>query len=258
MKALASLTKLYFLGNVRRQAHLATLFLGVILLMLPAYVNAFSLGINAFERVSKDFGLTLINYFAIAMSILLASGSIPRDIENRSLYPILARPIHRYQYILAHFLAIVALLSLSLTFLGICMSVSLAAMTQTLDLSLFTAVIATFGQAAIVASVTMAASTVASPALAGTVGVFVFLIGSLPGAFVRFFLVEDRDSQLSANLATALKAALPNLSLFAMKDAVVHHVDYNPAYVPAIMVYAVVWVALSVLVAAVLFGRRDL
>ena len=76
MTTVLRLSRLYFLGKVRQQVHLATLFLGVILFMLPAYVNAFSLGVHAFERISKDFGLTLIHYFGMGLSILLASSSI--------------------------------------------------------------------------------------------------------------------------------------------------------------------------------------
>lgn len=252
------LTHLYFLGSVRRQVHLATLFLGAILFMLPAYINAFSLGINAFERVSKDFGLTLIGYFGIAMAILLASTSIPRDLENRSIYPVLARPVRRYQYLLAHYLALVALLACSYLFLGVCLSAAVSALTHELDLTLFIAVFTSFLQACVVAAITSAVSTVASPALAGTVGAFVFLVGSLPGAFIRFFLVEDRDNQFAAALATGLKSALPNLAVFSLKDPIVHHIPYNHSYVFALIGYALVWVALSQVLAGILFGRRDL
>lgn len=258
MRQVLLLTQLYLLGSIRRQVHLATLFLGVILLMLPAYVNAFSLGVNAFERVSKDFGLTLIGYFGIAMAILLACSSIPKDIENRSLYPILARPIQRYQYVLAHFLALIAQLAYSFVFLGACLIVALAALTRTIDLLILVAVFSSFVQCCVVAAITMAASTVASPALAGTIGAFVFLVGSLPGAFVRFFLVEDRDGSYAATLATALKAALPNLSIFSLKDPVVHNIPFNPSYLAAVTVYGFVWIVLALVGATILFGRRDL
>lgn len=252
------LTQLYFLGSVRRQVHLATLFLGVLLLMLPAYINAFSLGINAFERVSKDFGLTLIAYFGVAMAILLASTSLPSDIEKRSLYPVLARPVQRYQYILAHYLAVVFLLACSFLFLGACLSLSLFALAKSFDAMLFLAVFSSFLQSCVVAAITGAVATVASPALAGTFGAFVFLVGSLPGAFIRFFLVEDRDNQFAAALATGLKSALPNLSVFSLKDPIVHEIAFNPMYVVALVAYALVWIVLSLVLATILFGRRDL
>lgn len=258
MRKVLSLTKLYLLGSIRSQVHLATLFLGVILLMLPAYVNAFSLGINAFERVSKDFGLTVIGYFGIAMAILLASSSIPRDIERRIIYPILARPLSRLQYIVAHFLAVAVLLALSLFVLGVCITTSVSMMTQEIDLSVFIAIFMSYLQALIVAAACIAASTWASPALAGTFGAFVFLVGSLPGAFIRFFLVEDRDSQLSATLATGLKSLLPNLSVFSLKDPVVHGLPLNPYYIPSVTVYGILWIVCLLLFGGILFGRRDL
>lgn len=258
MSTVFDLAKLYFLGNIRRQVHLATLFLCGILLMLPAYVNAFSLGISAFERVSKDFGLTLIGYFGVGMAILISSGAIPKDAETRALYPILARPLRRGHYILAHYLAIVSLLGVSFFLLGCCMSISLSLLSKSLDLSVFTAIYASFLQAAVVSACCLTVSTVASPALAGTMGAFVFLVGSLPGAFIRFFLVEDRGSDFSAGLATALKACLPNLSLFALKDPIVHHLPIAPGYLPAITYYAAIWIALLMVCASILFGRRDL
>ena len=104
----------------------------------------------------------------------------------------------------------------------------------------------------------MATSTVASPALAGTVGAFVFLVGSLPGAFIRFFLVEDRDGSFAATIATALKSALPNLAVFSLKDAVVHSIPYSPLYLVASFFYALVWVLLALVVAGIFFGKRDL
>lgn len=258
MRTIKALTKLYFLGSLRRQAHLATLFIGVILLMLPAYINAFSLGVNAFERVTKDFGLTIIAYFGVGMALLLASTSIPKDLENRAIYPVLARPINRMEYILAHLLATLILLLASVLFLGGCLSLALSAMTRTFDPRFFLAILALFLQLSIVASLTMAVSTVASPALAGTFGAFVYLVGSLPGAFIRFFLVEDRGGGFSASLATGLKSILPNLSLFNLKDAIVHEIPLDPAYVPAVIAYAFLWIALSLVLATTLFGKKDL
>lgn len=249
---------MYFLGSVRRQTHLATLFMAVVLLMLPSYINAFSLGLSAFERVAKDFGLTLINYFGVGMAIVLSASSIPKDLETRSLYPILARPMSRSQYILAHFLATAVLLLFSFLFLGLALTVSVSALTRVLDLTLFIPIFTSYLQALVVGSLTMAVSTGASPALAGTVGVFVFLVGSLPGAFVRFFLVEGRDSGFAATAVTALKATLPDLAVFSLKEPVVNHIGLSPLYILSIVGYAILWIACSLSGASLFFSRRDL
>lgn len=258
MRTILQLSKLYLLASMRKQVHLATLFLAVILFMLPAYVNAFSLGLNAFVRVAEDFGLTLIGYFGIAMAIALGSSSVPKDRETRALYPILARPLSRGGYLLAHYLAALTILAGSLIFLGVCFSLAMAAMTRSLDLGLFTAIYGSFLQAAVVLAVCLAFSVRCSPPLAGTIGAAVFLIGSLSVAFIRFFLVEDRGSTFSASLARGLKAALPDLTVFALKDPMVHHLPIPSGYLFAITAYGILWVIVLLLGGYLAFKEVDL
>lgn len=258
MRAVVALTKLYLAGSLRRQIHLATLLLAVLLMGLPLYVHQFSLGTNGFSRVSIDFGLTIINFFGVALAIFVTSSSIPRELENRSVHTLLVRPLRRYQYILSHFLANVTILGASLFVLGTSFSTALALMTGKFDLSLFVAVFGFFLQGAVLIAVCLAVSTKASPALAGTAGAFVYLVGNLPEAFIRFFLVEDRGSQFSAGLARTLKSIVPDLSLFNLKDAVVHQLYYNPLYPVSVTLYAAAWIALSIFIATLLFGSRDL
>lgn len=258
MRVTLYLAKLYLLGSVRRQVHLATLFMAVILLMLPAYINSFSLGVDAFDRVAKDFGLTIISYFSVVMAIMLGSSSVPKELETRSLYPILARPISRGGYLTAHFLALMVALGASLLFLGGSFSLSMAAMTKSFDPNILQGTYACFLQAIVVGAVCLAFSVRCSPALAGTVGAAAFLIGSLSDAFIRFFLVEDRGSALSAALAKALKAALPDLSLFNIKDPMIHGLAIPPGYMLSISYYAIIWVILLILAARLAFQKVDL
>ncbi len=258
MKAIFQLCRLYLLGNLRRQAHLATLFLSVILFMLPAYVNALSLGLNAFQRVATDFGLTIIAYYAVGLAIFLGSTAIPRDLESRSLYPILARPISRGGFLVAHYLAIVILLAGSMVFLGISLSLSISLLTRQLELGLFIAVYGYLLQAAVIAAISMMFSIKCSPALAGTIGVGAFVVGSLSTSFINMFLVEDRGSEASAGLATFLKSIVPNLAVFSLKDPVVHQLSVPPGYFLSMTYYGLVWVVLVMLIAKLLFQRIDL
>ena len=258
MTTVLRLSRLYFLGKVRQQVHLATLFLGVILFMLPAYVNAFSLGVHAFERISKDFGLTLIHYFGMGLSILLASSSIPTDIEKRSVYPILARPLNRSQYITAHYLSTLAVAATSFLFLAGCLCLSISALTKSWELNIFTVVFSSFLQAAIVSAACVAFSTFASTSLAATLGTIVFLLGSLPGALIRFFLAGKGGSNAMLLFATLLKAILPNLSIFALKEPILSGEALPYDYLLSISAYAFGWIAFSILFATVLFNRRDL
>lgn len=90
MKQVWDLSYLYLLGHLRRHVYAGSFLVGLVLLALPSYVSAFSLGINSFERVSKDFGLTMIGFYSALLVVLLGSTSVPRDLQSRACYPALS------------------------------------------------------------------------------------------------------------------------------------------------------------------------
>jgi Cu-processing system permease protein len=258
LKQVLWLSRLVLLGNLRRQVHLGTLLLAVLLLMLPSYIEAFSLGMNAFERVSKDFGLAAISYFSVAMAVLLGSTTLRQDLESRSLYTLLARPVSRGVYLAAHLLGLLIMLGISLLLLGGCLTLALGIKTERLDSGVSLAVYGAFWQACLVGAFCLLASLRCSPPLAGTIGVAVYLIGNLSDTFIKFFLLEDRGSVASATLARGLKTVLPDLGLFSLNDCAVHGLSLPAGYLAAVSYYGVAWLVFLVLLARLIFQRLDL
>lgn len=252
------LAKLYLMEQVRRQVHLITLFLGVILLMLPAYVNSFSLGLSSFERVSKDFGLTLINFYAVAMAIYLGVTAVSSDVERRTLYPLLARPIPRWAYLMGKFVGVMVVLLGSVLVLSSCLMLSIAALSKFADLELLVVALCYGLEAAVLASACIFFSTFSSPPLAGVLGVFLYFVGGLSTSFINFFLIEDRGSPAAATLARGLKMVMPHFDLFRVKNAVVYTLPLTGTYLAAITVYGLAWMLLFVLLAERFFARKDL
>lgn len=252
------IARLTILENLRRDVHLTTLFLAVGLLVLPAYVNAFSMGIGAFERISKDFGLTLIGYFGVGMAILLGSTALPADLEARTLYPVLARPLTRGAYLSGKFVGLALILAGSLGLLGVFLNLSISALTGNVDLRLFAVLFGYLLETWVLLAACLFFSTFASPAVGGVLGVFTYLLGGLSKAFVEFFLLEDRQGYLAAAMAMTFKTVLPHFDIFRIKNAVVHGLSLEPGYMAAMTQYGAAWVLLFLLLAERSFGRRDL
>lgn len=250
MRSLLSLTRLYLIGSLHQQTHLATLFLGVVLFMLPAYINAFSLGVDAFETVTKDFGLLLIGYFIVGMAILLGSTSVPNDRQTRGIYPILARPISRTVFLSSHLLAVVVLLAGSVIFLGSCLCISAGVMVRHFDTTLFIALYGSFLQAALIGAACLAFSVRISPTASGTLGAILFFVGQLSSDFFGLWLPSP--------VAEIAKASLPDLSLLALKDPVVHGLSIDLMYLLSVSLYALGWAVVLLLLAKVAFEEVDL
>ncbi len=252
------LAKLYLLEQIRRQAHLITLFLAVILLMLPAYINSFSLGLSSFERVAKDFGLTLINYYAVALAIYLGVTAVSSDVERRTLYPLLARPIPRWAYLMGKFVGVMVVMLSSVLVLSLALMLSVAALSKFADGQILVVALCYGLESSVLAAACIFFSTFASPPLAGVLGVFLYFVGGLSTSFINFFLVEDRGSPAAAMLARLLKMVMPHFDLFRVKNAVVYTLPLPPEYLASIVVYGLAWMVLFLLLAERVFSRKDL
>ena len=151
-----------------------------------------------------------------------------------------------------------ALLAISLSIQALSLCLSLGWLSGRFDPLVLLATYGAFLQAAVIAAVCLAFSVKCSPPLAGTIGAATFLIGNLSGAFIRFFLVEDRDSIVSASLARGLKTLVPNLSVFNLKDPAVHNLAIPSGYFPSISYYAIAWITIMLMLSTLVFYKEDL
>jgi ABC-type transport system involved in multi-copper enzyme maturation permease subunit len=71
-------------------------------------------GVRGLETFLKDMALTVINAFAVILAVLLAARQFPEEKRQRTLYPLLARPITRSDFVLGKFLGVWAMATLAL------------------------------------------------------------------------------------------------------------------------------------------------
>src|SRR6266446_1338750 len=65
-------------------------------------------------QILKDVSLGAMSIFTSLLAILAAARLIPQDIEDRTIYTILAKPVPRFEYVLGKLCGILLLLALSL------------------------------------------------------------------------------------------------------------------------------------------------
>jgi len=65
-------------------------------------------------QILKDVSLGAMSIFTSLLAILATARLIPKDIEDRTVYTILARPVPRFQYLLGKLCGVLALLGISL------------------------------------------------------------------------------------------------------------------------------------------------
>lgn len=253
MKAAFIIARLTLIESLRRQIQLLTFFLAIGIVLLPMAVNVFGLG--ASDRVVKDIALTIMGFYGIALALFFGSVSVPGEIERKTIYPLVTRPMPRRSYLWGKWLGLMGFITFSLVVLALALMGSMYGFLKMYDAQIWWAILGYVLEDGVIAALCVLFSTFSSPPLAAVLGIFVYLIGGLPHQFIDFFL---KDNDLQRNLALGLKALMPHFEFFHVKNAVVHGDLVPPSYMGAAIGYAVVWIVLIQLLAESMFERRDL
>jgi ABC-type transport system involved in multi-copper enzyme maturation permease subunit len=90
-------------------------FAGLVLLFTLALAE---LSLDQHARVVSDLGLASISFFAVLVSVFLGSSLLYKEIERKTLYVILPRPLHRYEFLLGKYFGITLTVTVFVTIIG--------------------------------------------------------------------------------------------------------------------------------------------
>ncbi|MDI1448013.1 ABC transporter permease subunit [Polyangium sp. 6x1] len=93
--------------NTYRESVRARILLG--LAVMAFFVSLYALVVGAFTlknapRVVSDLGAASISIFSLLVAIVIGATSLYRELEQKTLFPILARPIRRSEYLVGKYL----------------------------------------------------------------------------------------------------------------------------------------------------------
>ena len=236
--------------------------------------------LSTIKRIS--FGT--MDVFAWLFAIVSTALLIPKDIEDRTLYTILSKPVRRIEYLIGKLLGVLWVIAVSLLVMyGVCalalwsretlyIAEELEAMNadarysaenvgaqialieqQGLRPELGIAVLASFLKAAVVASVTIFLSTFASSSLFSIIiSVLVFIIGHAHTMATSFWLYQTDNSLFVQLLLKVVKIFIPNFQLYSFSHGIIQGeaVAYSLVWQMTGLtgVYLVVFLFLSLLV----------
>ena len=69
-------------------------------------------------QMLKDVSLGAMSVFSSLLAVLATASLLPRDLEERTLYTLLAKPVGRGEYLVGKFLGVALLLTLALALMG--------------------------------------------------------------------------------------------------------------------------------------------
>ena len=242
-----------FREMVRNRFFSLIIFLSVILVALSLWLDSLALGEN--KRVIIDFGLSFLELSGFAVILLLAGGLIAREIEGRTIYLILSKPIRRGMIILGKFSWFATVLSLVMLIeLAILITILLSQWVA-LDMIFFLAILGIFLKLLSLLALSLFFSTIVSPGLAMFMTIASAIIGHW-GYVILDYAIRS-GSIVYHYFARGVLILFPNLESLNLKNlvattAVVHIETYLIAFA-----LSLVYTVIILILAAWIFERKS-
>lgn len=228
------------------------------LLLVGASLLVGQISIDIEKLVLVNLGLTSISLFGVVIAIFIGIGLVSKEMEKRTLYTILSRPVRRWEFILGKFAGLVGTLVVNTAFMTIGFFAALLYLKRGFsagDQYLLVAIYFIILQFIIVTAVALLFSTFSSPLLAALFAFSLFVIGTFAEDLRGFAGMAEGATRWLMMGAAYL---VPNLASLNVVGSVAHGKPVAGALILANTVYALLYATVALSAAVLIFDRRNL
>lgn len=206
-------------------------------------------------KIVKDVGLASISLFGALMAILIGTGLVYKEIEKRTIFTLLSKPIRRAEFLLGKYFGLVLTLAVMLACMGVIFLALVFLQTGTVELKLFAAITFIFIELVLLTAVALLFSCFSTPILSSLFSLAFYLIGHFSWSLET--LIKKVRPGWGKTLLRVLAAILPDLETFNIKTEVVHGLPLPASLLLTATAYGLVYAAFVLTLAILVFRRRD-
>jgi ABC-type transport system involved in multi-copper enzyme maturation permease subunit len=246
-----------FREAVRDRVLYNLVFFALVMMAASIIVGQISIGIE--ETVIVTLGLSAISLIGLLISIFIGVGLVSKEMDKRTLYAVLAKPVRRWEFLLGKFGGLVLTLAVNTAAMGLGLFLTLMYVKQTLergDATVFVAVYFIWLKLALVVALALLFSCFTTPLLAilFTAGIYI------AGLYVQ----ELRDlprQVMSPGMAAFTKwfsYLLPNFENYNIMAMAAHGRGVPGSFILQNTLYTILYCAIVLTGAMLVFSRRNL
>ena len=246
-----------FREAVRDRVLYNLVFFALLMMAAAIIVGQISIGIESIVVVS--LGLSAISVIGLLIAIFIGVGLVYKEMDKRTLYALLAKPVRRWEFLLGKFGGLVLTLTVNTAAMAAGLFLVLWYVKHSLaseDSAVLVAVYFILLKLALVVALAMLFSCFTTPLLS---------ILFTAGLYISGLFVQEMRTFHSLTPKPALEAImrrlsylLPNFQNFDVMASAAHGRAVPAALILENTIYTVVYCAIVLLTAAAVFSRRDL
>ncbi len=224
-------------------------------LLIGLSVLLADLSITEHHKVMADMGLAAINLIGVIIAIFVGISLVNKEIERRTIYTIMARPISRAFFIMGKYFGLALTLFVNMAVMLAVFLLTLWLYHVPIERSLFQAVQLIFVEVLVVTAIALLFSTFTSSTLTAIFTLGLYIIGHLT-ADLRAMVVNS-EGGFGKAVVNLLYYLLPNLEMLNIKGQAAVGVVAAPEYMMLASLYGLLYAGVLVTGACLVFQRRD-
>jgi ABC-type transport system involved in multi-copper enzyme maturation permease subunit len=229
------------------------------LLMMAAAILVGQVSIGIEEIVIVSLGLSAISVIGLLIAIFIGVGLVYKEMDKRTLYALLAKPVRRWEFLLGKFGGLVLTLAVNTAAMSAGLFLVMWYVKHTLareDSAVLVAVYFILLKLALVVALAMLFSCFTTPLLSILFTAGLYISGQFVQEMRTFHSLTPKP--VLEAITRWLSYLLPNFQNFDVMGSAVHERAIPAALILENTIYTVVYCAIVLLTAAAVFSRRNL
>jgi ABC-type transport system involved in multi-copper enzyme maturation permease subunit len=262
MRAVFSIATTTVGEAIRRRVLLIILLVGVLLLVVAPGLGVLSA--RQETTVLRGMTLGIIQLTSAVIAIVLTVYMIPNEIERRTIYTILCKPVQRWQFLVGKYLGAVLALGLMMSLMTIVL-LFVFLMQQgfgqtALAIEMAKAPVMFFVQMSLLAAVAIFFSTFVSPLVNFFLTGGLYLVGSLFSPFFKTLTENPQTPAFAKSSAWVIQTVLPNFAQFNIQNPIINpqqQIQNEASYFLGVTTYGISYILILLLLGIIVFDKRE-
>jgi len=266
MRTIAIVAGAAFRESVRDRVPYTMVVFAVLMIAASYLISELTAGQDL--KIIKDLGLAAMSVFGLAIAVFIGIGLVAKEVERKSVFGLLTKPVTRAQFILGKYFGLLVTLAVNLSVMTVAYYLVLLYMDVTatpamraswaapaLDPRQLVAIVLVMGELALVTALALFFSSFSSPLLSALLTLGLWVAGHFNADLRQFEQVVEQPAV--AWLARALYYVLPNLAPFNVRAEVVYGMPVSASHAGFTLLYAAIYIAALLAATVAIFRRRD-
>lgn len=253
MRNIITIARNTFRETIRDRILYVILGFAALFILSTIFFGSISLGEDI--KVIKDFGLAGIYLFSLLVTIFIGASLIYKEIEKRTLYVVLSKPVSHFQFIIGKFIGLYLSVFISIALMTAIYLIVVAVKGGGFDAPALIAILLQFFEIAIFVALMILFSTFSTPIASTVYAILILYIGHSLDLILKY---AQKHQNFSIYFVKTIYYLLPNLEKFNVRNLVVHHIYPSGASVSYAFLYAALYSAILLILATWKLRREDL